>query len=139
MLGRVVLRPSVSRLPHFDMVKEGGRFFQFVCVECGRSVTIDLGKFLGFDTAKDDIFGSSHANAIHAHFEFNVVGKSHDGGWPRLRSECCPHCGTRYLVYVGIREPTNSRSLVTVQGITEWTGDPKIEPHYASRDRPPTS
>lgn len=139
MLGRVVLRPSVSRGPDYDVTKECGRFYQFACVDCGRSVTIDLAKFLSFDTARDEIFGSGHASAIHAHFEFNLVGKSHDGGWPRLRMEPCPHCGTRYLVYAGIREPSNSHSLVTVQGITEWTGDPKIEPHYESRDRPPTA
>jgi len=65
------------------------------------------------------ILGPEHASAIEQHFDYNLVGKSHDGGWPRLTVELCPRCGARYLVYAGVKEPANGFYIITVQGIVE--------------------
>lgn len=69
------------------------------------------------------MLGVEHSDAIRAHFDFNLVGKSHDGGWPRLEITSCPACATQYLVYLGVQAPSNSLVRVTVEGITEWRSD----------------
>jgi DNA-directed RNA polymerase subunit RPC12/RpoP len=114
-----ILRPSVTRAPAYDDLEPRSREFRFDCAKCGSSVRIDLGAIIAEDARVDSILGPENAAAIRAHFDFNTVGKSHDGGWPRLHVERCRRCGTRYLIYVGVKEPSNSRFLVTMQGITQ--------------------
>jgi len=56
--------------------------YEFDCVECRTSVRVDVFKLAnGQDAA---VLGSENATAVKQYFDFNLVGKSHDGGWPRL-------------------------------------------------------
>jgi hypothetical protein len=114
-----ILRPGVTRSPTYDVLDPRSREYRFDCAKCGSPVRIDLAAIIAEDARVDSILGTANAAAIRAHFDFNMVGKSHDGGWPRLHVERCSLCGTRYLIYVGVNEPSNSRFLVTMQGITQ--------------------
>jgi hypothetical protein len=119
LFGARIVKPSLTRRPSYDIIEPHTREYRFDCTVCGSQVRLDLDAILSEDGRADSILGPENAAAIRAHFEFNMVGKSHDGGWPRLHVERCSRCRTRYLVYVGVKEPSNSRFLVTVQGITQ--------------------
>ena len=123
VFGRDILRPSLRREATYDTTRPTSRRFAFDCVACSGQVTLDLERFIGREVGDEGILGPERAAAIRDRFELNVVGKSHDGGWPRLRVEACGHCRQRYLVYVGVSEPANGWMLVTVQGIVELTPD----------------
>jgi hypothetical protein len=96
--------------------------YEFDCVECRTSVRVDVFKLAnGQDAA---VLGSENATAVKQYFDFNLVGKSHDGGWPRFAVETCSHCGSRYLIYAGVQEPANGYYIITVQGIVEFQSEP---------------
>lgn len=118
IFGRTVLRPALHRPPTYDGIDATTRLYHFACVDCGSEVTLDLEAFAQ-QWGEATILGPEHETAVRTHFDFNLVGKAHDGGWPRLRIEGCGQCGAAYLVYVGAQEPANGRNLVTVEGITE--------------------
>jgi hypothetical protein len=116
--GRDVLRPSFVRRPAFNSLAESAATYDFACVACHATLYLDLLDLRG--SASDaSIMVSDHADAIREHFYIGIVGKSHDGGWPRFAVEACHRCGTRYLVYLGWQEPNNGIDVITVQGIVE--------------------
>lgn len=121
--GRIILRPSPAREPAYDSQEACAAGYTFPCAECETPVTLDLPGLL--ERAGDErMLGGTEADRIREHFEFNLVGKAHDGGGPRIAVERCRRCGTRHLVYLGVREPANGWYRVTVQGITELKEEP---------------
>lgn len=124
VFGRDVTKPGIARKPTYDVGHPETAAYEFPCVVCQEPVSLDLTVYLGFAAGRDDVLGDDNRAAIREHFDLNLVGKAHDGGWPRLRVEACRKCATRYLVYVGVKEPTNSWFQVTVQGIVELIQGP---------------
>jgi hypothetical protein len=120
---RRILAPSATRRPTYDILEPYGRDYWFDCSVCGNSVHLDLDAILKEDGRVQTILGAANEAAIRDHFELSSAGKSFDGGWPRFHVERCSRCRTRYLVYVGVNEPSNSRFLVTMQGITQLAAD----------------
>jgi hypothetical protein len=119
IFGRDVLTPSYHREPAYDMLRGDDPRYRFQCVGCDAPVTLDLNEYVRGDVSDERILGESAAEEVRQHFGFNVVGKSHDGGWPWIRLERCKACGTRYVVYVGAQEPANGAYRLTMQGIAE--------------------
>jgi len=119
LFGARIVSPDLTRPPSFDVLHPHTREYRFDCAACGTVIQIDLDAILSEDGRVDSILGAENAAAIRAHFDLNMVGKSHDGGWPRFHVERCSSCRTAYLIYVGVKEPSNSRFLVTMQGITQ--------------------
>ena len=124
MFGRRILTPSLHRDASYDSAIPASRDYAFTCVRCAAVVRLDLVQIGEAQPGDETLLGRELAPAVREHFDFNLVGKSHDGGGPRLALERCVRCGTEYLVYVGVREPTNGHVLITVHGITEWTAQP---------------
>lgn len=122
MLGNRLLAPSYWRPASYDSANPASRFYDFPCAACGVHIQLDLEASSNSGPGDEMLLGPEHA-AIRAHFDFNLVGKSHDGGGPHLFLAPCAACGARYLVYLGVREPSNGHVLITVQGITAWTPD----------------
>src|SRR5918992_2348958 len=100
LFGRNVLTPSYHREPAYDSLRGGDPRYEFHCVGCDAVVTLDLSEYLTGDADGERILGESAVEAVRGRFDLNLVGKSHDGGWPRLRVERCRVCGRRYLAYV---------------------------------------
>ena len=120
MLGKRIVSPSLWRTPTYDSFRPETRDYRFSCITCGAEIALDLEQLLSGAADAETLLGTEHVNTIKAHFDFNLVGKAHDGGWPRLQLASCPACCTQYIIYLGVQEPTNSHVLVTVEGITEW-------------------
>ncbi len=116
--GLSIVTPSHGRLPDFDSA-ETRESFTFDCIKCVSDITLNfdnlISKYLRWEEEIDTIA----LEQVKRYFEFNVVGKTPDGGWPSVVDNRCPNCETNYLVYAGVDEYYNSLFKVTLQGIVE--------------------
>ena len=74
------------------------------------------------DSSWADSLAPEVVQEIRELFELNLVGKSHDGGWPSILPVVCESCGARFLVYAGFYETPNSFFTVTLQCVVEFAG-----------------
>lgn len=122
--GRDVLQPSVHRAPTVRGYPTAAAvIYPFICAACDASIRVDVFRLANGQQAT--VLGSENATAVQQHFDVNLVGKSHDGGWPRFAVETCSHCRSRYLIYAGVQEPANGYYIITIQGIVEIQFQPR--------------
>jgi len=120
--GPQLIRPSYHREPWFAGSETSDRLYTWNCASCRAEVQVSLDAILRESWSWKSTLGKDLAAAAHDHFELNVVGRSHDGGSPSVLLAACPSCGTRYLLYAGVEEPSNSVYRVVIQGLSEVRG-----------------
>ena len=113
--GSVILKPSYSRPPNWQGCDLTEALADFSCSRCGSSIEVRFGRFLRRERSID----KQEEAALEALFEIPIVGKSHDGGWPRFDLIACGECDATFAVYVGVNETSNSVYAFTLQGIVE--------------------
>jgi hypothetical protein len=123
ILGRTILAPAYDRVPDFSGSSTAHANFAFSCASCKRQVVVLIDQLIDaawtWETAAQREVDPALLTQAKEAFEFNLVGRSHDGGMPLLVFPHCSNCGMKYVLYAGVREPSNSYYVVTVQGISE--------------------
>jgi hypothetical protein len=120
--GPQLISPSYHRDPWFSGSETSDRLYSWQCVLCRADVHVPLEAILREAWSWKSNLGHELAAAATAHFALNAVGKSHDGGWPSVLLARCASCGAHYLLYAGVREPSNSVYRVVMQGLSEVRG-----------------
>jgi hypothetical protein len=117
---KLILAPSYSRDPAFTTGKNASATYSWTCPVCGEEVSIPYEKII-------QQYGGKHSSpyiekeekTLFKIFDIGYVGKSPDGGWPVFSLATCPSCKTKFSVYSGVREPSNSLFVITMQGIAQ--------------------
>jgi hypothetical protein len=91
---------------------------------CSSKVELEIEKIIGKEYTWKENFDESAREQIKQYYGMNIVGKAPDGGWTAIDSCRCRNCSTRYLIYAGVSEYTNSAHKITLQGITEIIDEP---------------
>jgi hypothetical protein len=118
-LGPQIVSPSYHREPWFSGSEISDRFYAWQCTSCEAEVRVSLSSILNEAWPSEPGFGAQLAEAARSHFKLSAAGRSHDGGFPSLVLSACASCGTRYLLYAGVSEPSNSVFSVVIQGLSE--------------------
>lgn len=116
--GQQLIEPSYWREPWFSGWDTSARSYVWPCAACGAETAIGLNVVVGKGLSWKSTLGADLASAATSHFRLNLVGKSHDGGWPSISLVQCGSCGARYLLYAGVAETSNSVYRVTIQGLS---------------------
>jgi hypothetical protein len=93
--------------------------FSFNCVNCENQIEQKLDSLIGKEWDWFEDFTLGEVEKIKEFYEMNAVGKSPDGGWTAVIKTTYKYCQTKYLIYAGVYEYSNSAYSVTLQGITE--------------------
>ncbi len=115
-----LLEPDYARSPDFVGWNLDEANFQFDCGKCSRRITIAYQYFVDLFWRWEDRLGQDLVDAAKTQFRLNIVGRSHDGGWPTVTVANCNNCGSQHLVYAGVNEISNSYYQITVQGILRF-------------------
>lgn len=114
--GNIILLPSWTR-PYtyqgYDLSEASGKFG---CSDCVATVVVPFSDLL----SNDDSLSDDIEKALCKKFNVPIVGKSHDGGWPKFKKVECTSCGKRYVAYIGVHETSNSVYGITLQGVIQF-------------------
>src|SRR5690606_30995310 len=109
---------SYSRPPNWQGYDLSEALADFSCSRCGNGIGVRFSRFL----RRGHLVDKQQEAALEAIFDISMVGKSHDGGWPRFDLVACAKCGAEFAVYVGAKETSNSVYAFTLQGVVEIVG-----------------
>ncbi|MGD9589789.1 MAG: hypothetical protein AB7Q37_16870 [Pyrinomonadaceae bacterium] len=114
-----LVSPSYTRTPTYDSLNAQAQSYEFDCIRCSMRIVIDFTDILNNESQWPYDFDKVTENQIRLHFDMNMVGKSPDGGWPKIITRRCIGCSVKYMLYAGVNEVANSVYKITIQGITE--------------------
>lgn len=117
--GKSSLVPSYSRKPDFRTSKSHASAYEFFCIQCRTSNTIEYDRIIKAVSLWEEEWKAACVTDAKDHFRIGVVGKSQDGGWPSMVIVACEACGAEHLIYAGVNEVSNSMYTVIIQGVTE--------------------
>lgn len=119
-LGKILIKPSFSKLGTYHGPEPEDSEGKFGCSQCGADVVFNLAPFAAQGWGVDKSLPQELERELSRIFDVPIVGRSHDGGFPSYRLVACPSCGSKYVVYSGVDETSNSVWKITVQGIVEY-------------------
>ena len=119
-LGKILITPSFSRPGTYHGPAPEESEGKFGCSRCGADIAFSLAPFAAQGWGVDKALPQDLEKALSEIFDVPTVGKSHDGGWPSYRLVVCSNCGSKYIVYSGVDETSNSIWKITVQGVIEY-------------------
>ena len=123
--GKRILLPSYTRKKDYRSWVDEDRDYYFGCVRCSAEIPISFQSTIGA-IYWSHRYDPQTVELIRKHFDLNLVGKSHDDGWPAVFQVACQSCELEYLVYAGVDEVSNSVYTVVIQGISEIVGNPGL-------------
>jgi hypothetical protein len=122
-LGRNVLAPSGTRAPRYDTSRRDTGTYQFSCVRCAAPVPVAFDALIDSAWDYERVLDAGLLGLARERFGIGTPAKAPDGGFVSLHRTKCAACGTSYLVYAGVREPSSGWYQVTVQGVVELIGE----------------
>ncbi len=134
--GLDLIQPSYNRDPWFAGAETVDQVYRWCCASCQSDVEVPLNGILREVWSWQTTIGDELAKAAHAHFGLNIVGRSHDGGWPSIMLVQCASCDASYLLYAGVDETSNSVYRVTIQGLCEVRGLTLMRPPVVKGKKP---
>ncbi|HEX6983004.1 MAG TPA: hypothetical protein VF181_09605 [Balneolaceae bacterium] len=114
-----LLEPDYNRKPYFDGYETDKADNLYDCINCGNTLKIEFDEILHSAYGWKENFNECDAKDISQHFSLNIVGKSHDGGWPSILEKKCEQCNSDYLFYFGLNEYHHSTYKIVLQGISQ--------------------
>jgi hypothetical protein len=116
---RNLLEPSYSRQADYNSLDDRSTHYRFLCPSCSATVSFSFGEAIRHCDSWADQMDRPTADAIKDYFEMNLVGKTPDGGWPSIFTIDCNLCSSKFMVYSGVAETSNSVYRVVIQSIAE--------------------
>jgi len=113
--GEIILNPSWTRPYTYQGHDLSDGTGVFGCVNCQEKIVVPFSNLLENKKSIDE----ETENTLCKLFDVPIVGKSHDGGWPRFENVVCASCGQGYVAYIGVNETSNSVYGVTLQGVIQ--------------------
>lgn len=113
-----LVRPSYHRSAAFTGSDLVAQAYSWRCPSCSTDIIVPIITIVNEAWSWERSVGDEVASFARAHFALNVVGKSHDGGWPSILLLRCQGCAAQFVLYSGVREVSNSVYHVTIQGLT---------------------
>ena len=116
---RKLLVPSYSRRADYDSLDSTSSDYSFPCPTCSATVAFSFADAIRHCHTWEDEIDQIDVESIKDYFEMNIVGKSQDGGWPSVFIVDCNSCRSRFMIYSGVSETSNSVYRVVIQSIAE--------------------
>lgn len=116
---RKLLVPSYSRRADYDSLDSTSSHYSFPCPTCSAKVALSFADAIRHCYTWEDEIDQIDVELIKDYFEMNIVGKSQDGGWPSVFIVDCSSCSSRFMIYFGVSEISNSVYRVVIQSIAE--------------------
>ena len=114
-IGKDLLQASDSRKPFYSGYDARGIYYSFNCLSCDSSIETPI---IFLYNLKSNV-PTKLIQFLKEHFGIGLSGKTRDGGWPAFQKVDCPNCAHQYIVLTGVKEPSNSFNIITIQGICE--------------------
>lgn len=118
-----LLVPSYSRRADYDSLDSTFSHYKFSCPNCSATVAFSFADAIRHCYTWEDETDQMNVEVIKDYFEMNVVGKSQDGGWPSIFVVGCNGCKSRFMIYSGVSERSNSVYRVVIQSIVEVSSE----------------
>lgn len=130
---RQLRKPSAFHEQNLSIEDKDERTFDWNCVDCGGKVSVDLNKRLNFTFGgfAEGQFSTAEIDEVRSFYAMGEHSRSPCGGPLSFEIITCPDCRAEYLFSYGVKEPSNSFLILTVQGIA------KIERAQQNGDRKP--